>query len=57
MKRIGEASLDLAVLPIGDYDMMGPDDALWAIKLLAPKRVVPINPSTLPPITQDANVM
>jgi L-ascorbate metabolism protein UlaG (beta-lactamase superfamily) len=54
MKLIGEEGLDLAILPIGDYYTMGPDDAIRAVKLLAPKRVVPIHFSTFPPITQDA---
>jgi L-ascorbate metabolism protein UlaG (beta-lactamase superfamily) len=49
-----ERSLDLAVLPIGDLFTMGPDDALEAVKLLQPKRVVPSHFSTWPPIAQDA---
>jgi L-ascorbate metabolism protein UlaG (beta-lactamase superfamily) len=54
MALIGEEALDLALLPIGDYFTMGPDDALRAVKLLAPKRVVPIHYNTFPPIRQDA---
>ena len=39
MALIGEEGLDLAILPIGDYYTMGPDDALRAVKLLrAPLR-------------------
>lgn len=53
MKLIGEEGLDLAVLPIGDYYTMGPDDALRAVKMLAPKRVVPIHYGTFPAIVQD----
>jgi L-ascorbate metabolism protein UlaG (beta-lactamase superfamily) len=53
MKLIGEEGLDLAVLPIGDYFTMGPDDALRAVKMLSPKRVVPIHYGTFPPIVQD----
>jgi L-ascorbate metabolism protein UlaG (beta-lactamase superfamily) len=54
MKLIGDAGLDLAVLPIGDNYTMGPDDALEAVKLLRPKRVVPAHYNTFPVIAQDA---
>ena len=33
---------------------MGPDDALQAVKLLQPKKVVPSHYNTWPPIAQDA---
>ena len=55
MAFIGAAGLDLAVLPIGDLFTMGPDDALEAVKLLKPKKVVPSHYNTWPPIAQDAN--
>ena len=55
MKLIGAGGLDLAVLPIGDRFTMGPGDALEAIKLLNPKRVMPAHYNTWPPIAQDAN--
>lgn len=54
MKLIGAAGLDVAVLPIGDRFTMGPDDALEAVKLLQPKRVLPTHYNTWPPIAQDA---
>jgi L-ascorbate metabolism protein UlaG (beta-lactamase superfamily) len=54
MKLIGEEGLDLALLPIGDNYTMGPDDAVKAVKFLAPKLVVPIHYNTWPPIAQDA---
>jgi L-ascorbate metabolism protein UlaG (beta-lactamase superfamily) len=54
MALIGAGGLDVAVLPIGDLFTMGPDDALEAVKLLKPKRVVPSHYSTWPPIQQDA---
>jgi len=54
MSLIGKAKLDLAVVPIGDVFTMGPDDALEAVKLLQPKRVVPSHFNTWPPIAQDA---
>ncbi|MDD5369383.1 MAG: metal-dependent hydrolase [Anaerolineaceae bacterium] len=53
MRLIGEESLDLAVLPIGDNYTMGPDDALRAVKLLQPRHVIPIHFSTYDMITQD----
>jgi L-ascorbate metabolism protein UlaG (beta-lactamase superfamily) len=54
MQGIGRGGLELAVLPIGDNYTMGPDDALEAVKLLAPRRVVPAHYDTWPPIAQDA---
>ena len=55
MRLIGEEGLDLAVLPIGDNYTMGPDDALRAVKLLQPKKVLPIHYNTWELIAQDAN--
>lgn len=53
MKMIGEAAIDVAVLPIGDNFTMGPDDALQAVQLLQPKRVIPNHYNTWPPIEVD----
>jgi len=53
MRLIGRKGLDLAMLPIGDFFTMGPDDALEAVKLLAPKAVIPIHYGTFDPIRQD----
>jgi L-ascorbate metabolism protein UlaG (beta-lactamase superfamily) len=53
MKLIGEAGLDVAILPIGDNFTMGPEDALRAIELLAPKTVIPIHYDTFEVIKQD----
>ena len=55
MKLIGEAGIDLAILPIGDNFTMGPDDALRAVKLIEPKRVIPDHYNTWPLIAQDAS--
>jgi L-ascorbate metabolism protein UlaG (beta-lactamase superfamily) len=55
MRLIGEEQLDLAILPIGDNYTMGPDDALRAVKLLQPKKVLPIHYNTWPVIAQDAD--
>jgi L-ascorbate metabolism protein UlaG (beta-lactamase superfamily) len=54
MALIGAAGIDVAVLPIGDLFTMGPDDALEAVKLLKPKKVIPSHYNTWPPIAQDA---
>jgi L-ascorbate metabolism protein UlaG (beta-lactamase superfamily) len=54
MRLIGEEGIDLAMLPIGDNYTMGPDDALRAVKLLEPKKVLPIHYNTWDLIAQDA---
>jgi L-ascorbate metabolism protein UlaG (beta-lactamase superfamily) len=54
MKLIGAGGLDLAVVPIGDRFTMGPDDAVEAVKLLAPRKALPCHYGTWPPIAQDA---
>jgi L-ascorbate metabolism protein UlaG (beta-lactamase superfamily) len=53
MKLIGEAGLDVAVLPIGDNFTMGPDDALRAVQLLEPDLVIPSHYDTFDVIQQD----
>jgi L-ascorbate metabolism protein UlaG (beta-lactamase superfamily) len=55
MKLIGEEGIDLAMLPIGDNFTMGPDDALRAVKLIQPAKVVPIHYDTFDLIKQDPN--
>ena len=47
-------AIDLALLPIGDNFTMGPEDALEAVRLLQPKRVVPMHFNTFPVIEVDA---
>lgn len=54
MRLIGEEGIDLAIVPIGDNYTMGPDDALRAVKLLQPKKVLPIHYNTWELIAQDA---
>src|SRR3989440_11587361 len=54
MRLIGEEGIDLAILPIGDNFTMGPDDALRAVKLIQPKKVLPIRSKTFDLIAQDA---
>jgi L-ascorbate metabolism protein UlaG (beta-lactamase superfamily) len=54
MRLIGEEGIDLAILPIGDNYTMGPDDAFRAVKLIQPRKVLPIHYNTWPLIAQDA---
>src|SRR5262249_4449033 len=54
MRLIGEEGIDLAILPIGDNYTMGPDDAVRAVKLLQPKKVLPIHYNTWEILNQDA---
>ena len=46
MRLIGLGGLALAALPIGDNFTMGPDDAVEAVKMLQPDRVVPVHRDT-----------
>lgn len=55
MQLIGDEGIDLALIPIGDNYTMGPDDALKAVKLLRPRKVVPIHYNTFAVISQDPN--
>jgi L-ascorbate metabolism protein UlaG (beta-lactamase superfamily) len=45
--------VDLALLPIGDNFTMGPDDAVRAVEMIAPERVVPMHYNTFDVIRQD----
>jgi L-ascorbate metabolism protein UlaG (beta-lactamase superfamily) len=54
MRLIGEEGIDLAVLPIGDNYTMGPEDAVLAVKMIQPQKVIPIHYDTWPLIAQDA---
>ena len=53
MVFIGEENIDLALLPIGDNFTMGPEDAIKALKLIKPKKVIPIHYDTFDVIKQD----
>jgi L-ascorbate metabolism protein UlaG (beta-lactamase superfamily) len=53
MQLIGQAGLDLAIVPIGDNFTMGPDDALQAVSFLKPALVIPYHFNTWPLIEQD----
>lgn len=54
MQLIGEEGIDLAILPIGDNYTMGPDDAIRALRLIQPRRVIPTHFGTWDIIAQDA---
>ncbi len=56
MGLIGNAGIDVAIVPIGDLFTMGPEDSVEAVKLIQPKQVLPSHYNTWPPIQQDANV-
>lgn len=55
MKLIGDEGLELAILPVGDNFTMGPEDALKAVKLLNPKKVIPMHYDTFAVIEQDVS--
>ncbi len=54
MRLIGEEGIDLAILPIGDNYTMGPEDAFRAVRMIQPRKVLPIHYNTWPVIAQDA---
>jgi L-ascorbate metabolism protein UlaG (beta-lactamase superfamily) len=53
MRLIGEESIDIAVLPIGDHFTMGPEDAARAVRLIEPDIVIPCHYNTFPEIEQN----
>lgn len=54
MQLIGERHpLDLALLPIGDNFVMGPEDAVAAVEMLRPGVVIPMHYNTFDLIKQD----
>jgi Predicted Zn-dependent hydrolases of the beta-lactamase fold len=53
MARINRAGIDVALLPIGDVFTMGPYDALDALRLLKPRRAIPMHYGTWDVIHQD----
>lgn len=58
MSLIGETnSIDLALLPIGDNFTMGIEDAILAVGMLRPKRVIPMHYDTFDLIRQDPELM
>lgn len=53
MAFLAKENIDIALLPIGDYFTMGPEDATEAVRLIRPKHVIPMHYNTFPPIAQD----
>jgi len=53
MQFLEDEQIDVALLPIGGYYTMGPDDALKAAKLIKPKYVIPMHYNTFPVIRQN----
>ncbi len=52
---ISRYNIDYALLPIGDYFTMGPQDAVLAAQWLKAKTVIPMHYNTFPVIKQDVN--
>ncbi len=48
MRLVGDLGIDLAILPMGDNFTMGPEDALRALELIQPRRVLPRSLQHLP---------
>ena len=56
MKLIGEMNpIDVALIPIGDNFTMGLEDAVKAVELLKPKKVIPMHYKTFDVINVDPN--
>lgn len=56
MKLIGDRNrIDVALVPIGDYYTMGPEDALQAAEWYKAKLVIPVHYNSFPVIRQDAD--
>ena len=56
MSLLAAEQVDVALLPIGDFYTMGPEDALRAVELIRPALTVPMHFNTMPPIAQDGAV-
>ncbi len=54
MKTLGEFyKIDVAMLPIGSVFTMDPQQAAWAAKMIAPRKVFPMHYKTFPILVQD----
>lgn len=53
MELLSRENIHVALLPIGDFYTMGPEDALEAVKMIKPKYVIPMHYNTFPAIKQD----
>lgn len=56
MQFLADEQIDVALLPIGDFFTMGPEDAVKAVKLILPKYVIPMHYNTFPQIQQNPNI-
>jgi L-ascorbate metabolism protein UlaG (beta-lactamase superfamily) len=54
MELIGRRhAIDVALVPIGGFFTMDPDDAAEAVRLIGPRQVIPCHYNTWPPIEVD----
>jgi len=53
MELLERENIHVALLPIGDFYTMGPEDALEAVKMIKPKYVIPMHYNTFPLLNQD----
>ena len=53
MGFLADEKIDVALLPIGDFFTMGPEDAVKAAEMIAPEYVIPMHYNTFPVIKQD----
>ncbi|MGI5998335.1 MAG: metal-dependent hydrolase [Lutispora sp.] len=53
MELLKKHNIHVALLPIGDFYTMGPEDALEAVKMIKPKYVIPMHYNTFPLLKQD----
>lgn len=56
MELLKKHNIHIALLPIGDFYTMGPEDAVEAVKMIKPKYVIPMHYNTFPLIKQDPEV-
>lgn len=54
MALLKNEGIDVALLPIGDYYTMGPEDAKRAAEMICPALTIPMHYNTFPVIRQDA---
>lgn len=53
MQFLKDENIDVALLPIGDFYTMGPEDAVKAARLISPECVIPMHYNTFPVIEQN----
>lgn len=55
MALLAAEGIDVALLPIGDFYTMGPEDALRAVEMIRPGLTIPMHFNTMPPVVQDGD--